>query len=156
MQGSTCPACKLPRNKDIWRPWNCSSPFSPVSIQAKIASLNRAGLFLPIARVLSIGFYPHRAGSFEMAEVLLEAGEDANVPGANLETPLQLAEEGGHEDIVALLHRYKATVGWTFPFCKIISLLLRMMAFKRQEQNCSKCERRYLGSAKQDYFLILS
>ena len=51
-----------------------------------------------------------------MAEVLLEAGEDANVPGANLETPLQLAEEGGHEYIVALLRRYKAAVCWTFPF----------------------------------------
>ena len=47
-----------------------------------------------------------------MAEVLLEAGKDANVPGANLETPLQLAEERGHQDIVALLRRYKATVCW--------------------------------------------
>ena len=58
---------------------------------------------------------PCRTGKVELVRALLEAGENPNMPGANLETPLLLAIQGGHEEIASMLREYKASVRLKLP-----------------------------------------
>ena len=53
---------------------------------------------------------PARNGRDNILQILLEAGEDPNVPGANWETPLFLAQQNGHTNTAALLKSHGAIV----------------------------------------------
>ena len=53
---------------------------------------------------------PARNGRDDILKILLRAGEDPNVPGANWETPLFLAQKNGHTSTAALLKSHAAMV----------------------------------------------
>jgi len=59
---------------------------------------------------LSCLLAPCREGNEDMVAALLEAGEDPNMSGAEWITPLEIAQEKGHEGIVDLLKAHGAQV----------------------------------------------
>jgi len=86
---------------------------SSLQVAAEQGHLNAVKALLALQPCVNSGknslLEPCRAGKVELVRALLEGGEEPNMPGANLETPLLLAIEGGHEEIASILRDYKAS-----------------------------------------------
>ena len=53
---------------------------------------------------------PAREGKSDIVRMLLEAGEDPNMPGEDWVTPLSLAQENDHKEIILLLEEHESKV----------------------------------------------
>ena len=89
-------------------------PLSCLQIAAATGNASTVEILLKAGARVNSGksclLEPAREGKSDIVKMLLEAGEDPNMPGEDWVTPLSLAQENDHKEIILLLEEHGASV----------------------------------------------